>query len=812
MLKDLQQSFRTLRNNPGFAIATVLVLALGIGANTAIFSIVNAALLRPLPYKDSSRLVQLWHVPPAKSFPGMKRFALSLANYLDWEQQNHVFDNMAIYRYANFDFVNGDVPESVPAGAVQSTFFAVLGVRPLLGRTFVPEENEAGRSNVVVLEYRFWKSHFGGDPKVVGRKIELNGQAFTVIGVMGRSFEKPDWAKIWTPIAWTSKERTVRGEHHYLAVARLRNGVTLGQAQAELDTISRRLAARYPEDDNGWGATVVPLREEMVGDVRPGLLLLLGAVGFVLLIACANVSNLVLAKTMARRKEMAIRAALGANRGNIIRHVLIETTMLSVTGGLLGLALATRAVELFSILLANKLPQTTDVRVDGWVLTFTLLLSVVTGALAGLLPALRFSQVDLEETLRQGLGKTDSDVGSQRSLRALIAGEVALSLLLLVGAGLMIRSLEKLRQVKPGIDANHVVTMTISISPGKISSPLMENVFFDRVLAGVRAVPGVRAAATIDSLPLSGDGSTQPISIAGRPQLAMADQPEVATRVMSPGYLQTMGISLKRGRDLNEHDRADSRPVALISESLALRFWPGEDPIGKHLMLTFFPGVTREVVGVVGDVKQSGLDVIAPEATLYYPCAQVTSSASASWQSFPLSLAVRFAGEGDRTQAAVLRAIHQAGPTVPVLDVRKMSDLLTESLAQRRFNMLLLAGFAGLALLLAALGIYSVLAYSVKRRTREIGLRMALGATPEQVLRLVVFEGMKPTTLGLALGLLAGVALSRVMASLLFGVAVTDALTFCSVTVLLGSVALLASIIPAYRATRVDPIRSLRDE
>ena len=818
LLEDIKHTWRALLKNPGFTGVAVLVLALGIGANSAIFSVVNAALLRPLPFRNATQLVQIWHVPPAKSFPGMTKFAVSAANYLDWARESHVFEKTAIYTYATFDFMTGANPEVVPSGEVESSFFSVYGVRPMLGRGFLPEDDRAGRNNVVVLGYNFWRNRFASNPAIVGQRITLNNAAYTVVGVMGPAFRSPDWAKIWTPLAWTDKERAVRGEHHFLVIARLRQGVNLRQAQTEMDIISGRLQKEYPEDDNGWGALVVPLRDEMVGDVRPALLVLLGAVGFVLLIACANISNLVLARTMARRKEMAIRAALGASRIRIVQHVLVEAITLSVFGGALGLAIAGRGVHFLSLLLAGKLPQSIEIRLDGWVLGFTVVIAILAGMLAGLLPAWRFSQINLDNALRQGLGKTDADSGGQRSLSALVVSEVALCLMLLIGAGLMIRSLANLRNVNPGLDIHNALTMTISVAPQKFALPSQESAFFARVLERVRTLPDIESAATIDSLPLSGNGSTQPIAIAGRPAAAMADQPEVAVRVVSPDYFRTMRIPVLRGRAPSDTDTAESQHVVFISEALAKRFWPGQDPIGRRLTLTFLPQFVREVAGVVGDVKQDGLDVAEPAATIYFPLAQISESIPGGWRSFPLSMVIRTkAAEGSSkgigsAQEEVIRAIHEVDPSTPVLDVMTMDHMLADSLSQRQLNMQLLAGFAGLALVLAAMGIYSALSYSVRRRVREIGVRMALGAQMSQVLRLVVMQGLKMTVAGLALGIIAAFALGRLLESLLFGVSATDMVTYAAVSLLLGFVALLASVIPAYRATRVDPIKTLRDE
>lgn len=812
LLDDLKQNGRVLRKNPGFAVVAVVVLALGIGANTAIFSVVNAALLRPLPFANPSQLVQLWHVPPAKSFPGMKRFAVSAGNYLSWQHENKVFANTALYSFRGFDFTAGDKPEFVPTGAVEATFFSVYGVQPMLGRGFLPEEDQPGHNNVVVLGYTFWRTHFGSDSSVVGRTIDLNGANYTVVGVMGPNFRRPDWAKMWTPLAMTPQERAVRGEHHYLAIARLKPNISLKQAQLDMNLISHRLEQQYPQDDKGWGAVVVPLREEMVGQLRAALLILLGAVAFVLLIACANISNLVLARAMVRRKEMAIRTALGASRSRIVQHVLVEAVILSICGGALGLLIASPGVKFLSTVLAGKLPHSIDIHLDGWVLAFTLLISVVTGMLSGMVPAWRFSKINVESALRQGLGKTDSDSGGQRSLNALAIAEVALCLMLLIGAGLMIRSLAKLRGVDPGLDPHNVLTMNVSIPPKKFPTPLLENAFFEQTLQRVRALPGIEAAGAIDSLPISGSGSMQPVAIAGQPVVAMADQPEVAVRVISPDYLRTMRIPLLRGRDFNAHDTAQSQHVVLISQSMAQRFWPGQDPIGRKLTLTFFPKVEREIAGIVGDVNQDGLDVIQPSPTIYMPVAQLTAPAQAAWSSFPLYLAVRTASAAGTAKEEVIRSVHQVDPTAPVLDVMTMDDLLADSLSQRRLNMELLASFAGLALILAATGIYSVLAYSVRRRVKEISIRMALGARMDQVLGMVVLQGIKMTILGLAIGIAAAFAMGRLLSGLVFGVSTTDIVTYGFVSVLLMGIALLASIIPAWRAARLDPIGTLRDE
>jgi putative ABC transport system permease protein len=811
LFKDLQYAARIILKSPGFALAAILILALGIGANTSIFSVVNAVLLRPLPFQDSDRLVQVWHVPPPKSFPGMTTFSVSAANYLDWQDQNHAFKNMAIYSFAAFTLSSGDHPEAIQGAAVSQDFFAVLRVQPILGRTFLPEEDQLGHGHVAILSNAMWKSHFGADPNIVGRNVTFDNQSYTVVGVMGSNFRLPDWAQVWKPMAWTGAERAVRGEHHYMVVARLKSDVSVRQAQAEMSTISRRLEQQYPADDKGWGAVVVPLREQMVGDVRPALLVLLGAVAFVLLIACANVANLTLAKTFARRKEIAIRSALGAGRGRILQQVLAETVLLSLVGGVVGLFIAKAGTALITNFLSESLPRSLEINIDGWVLGFTLVVSLVTGIAAGLAPAFRLTKPDLNEALKQG-GRTGSESGAGRVRNLLVVSEVALSLVLLVGAGLMIRSLWLLRNVDPGFDPNNVVTMTVAVPRTKYASPLQETQFFDSVLTRVRALPGVTAAGLIDDLPLDNSGSHQPIAIEGRPLVPMAEQPEVDVRVVSPEYLRAMRVPLRRGRELNAFDTQERPYAVLVSETMAHRFWPNEDPIGKHLTLTFAPEKPREIVGIVGDVKQDGLDAKSPSATLYYPVTQIGIPLTGEWQSFAMSLAVRTISHPESLVSQVTNAIHEADREIPVVDVATMEDLVINSISQRRFNMLLFAAFAGLAVLLAAVGIYSVLAYAVRRRVREIGIRMALGAQIDDVLRMVVAEAMIPTMVGIAIGAAGALVLGRLLATLIYGIQPSDPTTFAAVSALLVIVALAASLIPAYRATRIEPVKALREE
>ena len=813
---DLRYGLRALRKSPGFTAVALLVLALGIGANTAIFSVVNAVLLRPLPFDQPNRLVQLYHIPPPASFPGIPLFTVSPANFLDWRAQAHSFEGMSAYGYGRYTLTGKGEPEAIRTVAVTYGFFSIMHEQPLLGRTFAEGEDQAGRDHEVILSYDFWRTHFGENPDIVGKNIQLNDQAYAVIGVMRPGFEFPIYPgyspQIWKPQNWTAQERAVRDNHNYGVIARLKPGVSLQQAKAELNTISERLAQEYPKDDKGWGATAIPVRDDLVGDVRPALLILLGAVAFVLLIACANVANLVLAKTLSRRKEVAIRAALGASRRRLLQQVLSETLLLAIAGGALGLVFAHFGTMLIVKLLAGQLPREQGIGLDGWVLAFTFMISLLTGTFAGLIPALRLTKADVSDALKQSAGRSASESGGSRTRSVLVVGEVALSLMLLIGAGLLIRSLWMLRSVNPGFDPEHVLTMNLSMPSTKFAQPQQQSAFFDRVLRRVRALPGVQAAGVIDSLPLTGNGSHQPVQAEGQPVVPMADQPEVDVHMVSTGYMSAMRIPLLRGRDFNDSDVAGRPGAVLISQSMAKQFWPKEDPIGKHIKLYFFPEFAPVVVGVVGDVKDDALSQTRSASALYLPLAQLTSGGGGPFQSFGMMLTARTNVDPLSTVSAITNAVHEIDPEIPVLDVKTMQETVDESLSQQRFTMWLLAAFAGLALLLAAVGIYSVLSYAMRRRVREIGIRMALGAQIGDVLRMVLVEGMKPTLIGVAIGIAGALALGRVLASVIYGVSARDLATFCTVAVVMTGVGLLASTLPAYRATRVDPVNTLREE
>ena len=809
---DLKHGWRVLLKTPGFALSAVIVLALGIGANTAIFGIVNGVLLRPLSYAEPDRLVQLWHTPPQKQFPGVSRFALSAANYLDWEAQNTVFSSSAVYRYRQFRLTGIGEPQILRGASVEPTFFSLLGTRPLLGRAIEPSDDQPERQHVVMLSYGLWNSQFGRDEQIVGKTIHLDGDAYAVIGVMPSSFAKPGSASLWVPLVWTSQDKAVRGEHSMAAVARLKPGVTVQQAQLQLDAIAARIGEQYPADSAGWGAAVVPLREETVGDVRKPLLMLLGAVVFVLLIACANVANLMLARTIDRRKEIAIRAAFGAKRARIIRQVLSESLLVSITGGALGLIVAHFGTELVVNYFGASLPRLAEIKMDGAVLAFAFATALVSGTVAGVAPAWRMSKSDPNEALKQGLGRLDSAASGKRTRAVLVVTEVALSLVLLVGAGLMIRTLWNLRGVHPGFVPDHVLTMQIGVAANEFTSEDQQVQFYDQVLRRVRALPGVQYAGLTDDLPLEG-GSMQPVAVEGQPVVEMAHQPEVSVRLLSPQLMKAIGIPILRGREFTDADSSTSAPVVLVSESMARQFWPNQDPIGKRLTLTFFPKVVRQVVGVVGDVKDRGLDNQDPVATLYWPLTQFyMPPALGRFRAMGLKLAVRTLSDPAGVTSALRTTIHEISPATPLIDVRTMDDIVAESLSPQRFNMLLLAAFAGLALVLAAVGLYSVIAYATRQRVKEIGIRMALGAARSDVLRGVVLEGLRPTLVGIAVGTAAAISLSRVLATLIYGVKATDVSTYVAVGALLVTVGVFASIIPAYRATLIDPVRALRDE
>ena len=801
LLADAFYGWRVFRRAPSFAIAVVLVLALGIGANTAIFSIVNAVLLRPVPFEEPDRIVRLFHVPPQDAFPNTPTFSVSPANFYDWKRDARLFDGMAIHRFRQFTLTGGSTPQSILAGAVDAAFFDVLGARPALGRTFLPEEDTPGGGRVAILSDRFWKAHFNGAGDVVGQTLNLNGQAYSVVGVMPPAFSFRAWSitarDIWVPVAYTDEAKRVRENHNAQVVARLKPGVTVEQARAELTAISQRLEREHPKENAGWGATAIPLQDVVVGDVRTPLLVLLGAVGLVLLIACANVGNLLFTRALARRKELAVRAALGAGRGRVFQQLLVEAMMLSLAGGIAGVLLADTTLNVTAALLADQLPRADEVRLDARVLLFAAVVSILTGVLAGALPALRAVRSDLTDALKEG-GRNDGALGV-RTRYGLIVCEVALSLVLLMGAGVMIRSLLALRNVDPGFDSSGVLAMQVSLPEIRYPTPAHVNAFFDTALQQLRALPGVAAAGAIDDLPLQG-GSVQPVVLEGRPELLPRDQPTVEVRKITPGYFSAMGIPVLQGRDALSGDQE----VMLVSPSAAKLLWGDESPIGRRVTLPLQSRtVLKTVIGIVGDVKQGALG--APATPTVY---EFTSPMGAPWRS--LAVVMRTTVPPASLSNAASGVVRTLDPQQPIDAIRPMSELVDETMRSERFSALLLTLFAGVALSLASVGIYSVLSYIASGRRREIGIRMALGARPFDVVKLIVREGMTPTLAGIAIGTAGALAAGAVLDRVTFGVSASDPVTLASVATVLTLVSLLASLIPACRAARADPLNGLR--
>ena len=791
---DVRYAWRVISRTPSFAVAVLSVLALGIGANTAIFSIVNAVLLRPLPFEEPERLVRIF-----TGMPGGRLFEVSPGKFYDWQRDAQSFEGMAVYPCCGlrqFALTGTGSARAVSTTAVSAGFFEIVRARPALGRVFRQEEDTPGGKYVVVLSDRFWRTEFGGNPDVIGRPLKLNDEAYTIVGVMPATASVASWtamaSDVWVPLALTDEQRASRGNHNLDGVARLKRDVELAQAQAEMDAISARLAREFPKTDGRFSAVIIPMQDEIVGNSRTMLLMLLGAVGLVLLIACANVGNLLFTRGLSRRKEIAIRSALGAGRGRVFQQLLIEALLLATAGGALGLLLAHGILTSASKLLATQVPRAEEISIDARVLLFVLGVSILTGMLAGTLPALRAGRSDLNEALKEG-GRSDVAIAIG-TRRLLIVCEVALSLVLLMGAGVMVQSLLALRHGDTGFDPNNVLAMDVRLLGTRYSTPPQRSSFFDAALQRIRALPGVEAAGTIDDLPLRA-GSAQALNPEAYPP--QRDKVAVQVRQITPGYLRAMRIPVLRGRDIVESDAE----VLLVSQDAAKLYWGTDDPIGRRATLpALSQTVLRQVVGIVGDVKQRNL-IEGSTPTVYFytrePYGRATFTIRTSVP--PATLA----------QPAVA-AIHAIDPEQPVADIRTMVQVLDRGLTSQRFSALVLGVFAGVALLLAAVGIYSVLSYIVRGRRREIGIRTALGAQTADVLRLVIVEGMSPTLVGIAAGTIGALASARVMKTLVFGVSASDPLTLAAVGATLALVALMASLVPAYRAVRLDPVKVLR--
>ena len=795
---DLRYAARHLRSNPGFTAVLILVLALGIGANAAIFSVINAVLLRPLPFPDLRQLVQIWEANPAR---GEVQETVSPWNFTDWQKQSKSLAQLAVYEHESLALVTHGVPERMDAALVSSGFFRVFQEPPQFGRTFSPEDDRPG-SPSVVLSYKGWTSHFNSDPHIVGKRITLDGEPFTVIGVMPTSFRFPALGTdLWATPAFDLKSRS-RGDHYLFAVGRMRPGVTVGQAQAEMSAIAHRLEQQYPDTNQGSAVTLVPLQEEMVGSFRRGLLVLWVAVTLVLLIACANVAHLLLARSATREKEFAIRAALGAGRPRLIRLLLTESVILGTTGGLLGLALSPLGIRLLMAAGGHGhiVPRTEGIRIDENVIAFTAVASLLTSVLFGLLPAFRASQIDVITAMKQSGWETSLGV-SYRLRSVLVISELALSVMLLTGAGLLIKSFWQLQRVDPGFNPANVLGIRVSVPDSQYPGSRERAVLYQQMVDRIQAIPGVEDAAAINDLPFSGSRTSTSFDIAGLPA-APGESRDSDRRVVSSSYLKVMRIPLLEGRAFTETDNRRSTPrVAIINDALRRRYWRNANPLGQHLVID---GQHYEIVGVVGNVRHDNL-AAAGRGEIYIPQYQ---GGTPPWTFFAIR---SHAGLGSLIPA-VRNALREVAPEEPVYDTRTMKQRLAGSIAPQQFNVITLAVFAAFALVLAAIGIYGVVAFAAERRAHEMGIRMALGAQPRDVLRLVVGQGLRLGFVGVLIGVAGALAISRIIVGMLYNTSAIDPITYVAVSIVFLGIAIVASYLPARRAARLDPMIVLKWE
>jgi putative ABC transport system permease protein len=806
LLQDIRYGIRMLVRNPGFTAIAVLALALGIGANTAIFTVVNAVLLEPLPYQKPDEIMRLSATWANQDDMGI--LTISYPDFLDYRAQNEVFTDVSIIDGTSMTIAGGDEPERLQCALVSASLFPLLGVQPIVGRSFLPEEDQPSGGPVVIISRSLWQRRFNFDPAIVGQAITLSQNSYTVIGVMPSEFKMPSSlmggrpTDLWMTITPSAHKRS-RSTHRYEAYGRLKPGVTLARAQDDLSAIAGRLEQAYPDTNKGKQVRVSQLSEMVVGESRTMLLVLLGAVGFVLLIACANVANLLLARATKRQKEIAIRTAVGARRGRIVQQLMTESMLLALAGGAAGLLIALWSVDAFVALKPEGIPRLDEVALNAKVMGFTLGVSLVTGLLFGLVPALQVSKPNLVSYIKESGGSVSAGTGNRRIRDLLVVSEIALALVLLIGAGLLIKSFWRLQQVDSGIKTDNLLTLQLSLPQKEYTEDKQSRDFYRELLSRLEATPGVRSVGAVNILPLGGGFSCDSFARDDRPA-PPNEEPCAEYRLITPDYFRTMGVPLMAGRGFTERDNEDSTQVVIINEAMAQKFWPGEDPIGMRLTPDTGKHVSREIVGVVRNVKHFGFAAdAAPE--FYIPFFQ-------DYYARSMALALRTDSNPTSLIGAVRNEVWSLDKSLPVINVRTMNELVARSVAQPRFRTMLLGIFASVALMLAALGIYGVVSYSVTQRTREIGIRMALGAQTSDILKLILGHGVAVTMIGVAIGVAAASIVTRVLASFLFKVDVTDAGTFAGVSLLLMAVALLACYIPARRAMKVDPMVALRYE
>jgi putative ABC transport system permease protein len=807
--RDLRHGARLLWKAPGFSAVALVALALGMGATSAIFSVVNAVLLKPLPFRDPQRLLVIWEGNPAQN---LKELYVAPGDFLEWRKQSRTLEALAAMQNVHINLTggpNGHIdPEELPAERVSANLFPLLGVQPVVGRAFRPEEDQPGRTNYALLSHSLWQRRFGGDPSIAGKAIRLRDESYTVVGVLPAGFSVLGSAvDVWVPLGLDPHDVHVAGLRFLTVIARMKPGVEIDRAQTEMNVIASRLEQANPALDRGWRPSLFSLREELVGHVRRALLVLMAAVGCLLAMACVNVANLLLARGATRRKEIAIRTALGAGRGRIVAQLLAESVLLALAGGALGLALARGVVALVARLGPASIPRLAEASIDARLFLFALGVSVATGILFGIAPATQSSGADLNAALTE-VGRGGTTGRSGRMVRnALVAAEVALAVVVLISAGLLIRSFVRLRSTDPGFQPSGLLTLRVPLAGGRNAAPERRVVFFQQVAERVAALPGVRGVGAVNGLPLTGLGVGSGFAVDGRPAPAPEQRPIALLRSVTSAYFRTMGIPLVAGRGFADSDTGQAPPVIMVNQTLARRFWPAGNALGGRLVVDQNNGRVAEIVGVVRDVKPEQIEG-QDWPTIYNPYAQVPVTT--------MTMVVRTTGPKGAPPLSlactVEREVHQLDPDQPVADMRSMEDVVDRAIAGARFNTVLLGVFALIAFLLAAVGIYGVISYDVNERTHEIGIRVALGAQPGDVLKLVLGQGARLAGYGIAAGLAAAFALTRLMAALLYGVKATDAYTFAAIPVLLGAVALAASYLPSRRALALDPVTALRHE